>query len=280
MNTPAPKTSPDAALGNLMAAALDVPAPDQPKAPDDTLARTGNTADHQAGWFAGMEQGQANAKDNAAIHAGVPDGWKLVPITPTIDMVVDGQDAGGILGPRAKRIYAAMLAAAPAAPGVSTVQDERRPDACPRCDGSGHISVPSDNSPDAREVDVCCDHCQGSGAAVVAAKYLAAALAGEKYRHMQLYSEYKNFHRSLCARFGYGHDEVHFRRDLLSLEEAIAAMRPAPAAGDTLALLDHPLLREVLGYIEDAGPADVWGAAQSWMSLRDVALAAQRKGDA
>lgn len=26
MNTPAPKTSPDAALGNLMAAALDVPA--------------------------------------------------------------------------------------------------------------------------------------------------------------------------------------------------------------------------------------------------------------
>lgn len=69
MNNPAPKTSPDAALGNLMAAALDVPAPDQPKAPDDTLARTGNTADHQAGWFAGMEQGQANTQDNAAIHA-------------------------------------------------------------------------------------------------------------------------------------------------------------------------------------------------------------------
>ncbi|MGE4334695.1 MAG: hypothetical protein AB7E55_01800 [Pigmentiphaga sp.] len=74
MNTPAPKTSPDAALGNLMAAALDVPAaPDQPEAPagtpDDTLARTGNTADHQAGWFEGMEQGQANVKGNAAIRA-------------------------------------------------------------------------------------------------------------------------------------------------------------------------------------------------------------------
>ncbi|MCP1404295.1 hypothetical protein [Achromobacter insolitus] len=51
--------------------------------------------------------------------------------------------------------------------------------------------------------------------------------------------------------------------------------RPAPAAGDALALLDHPLLRDVLGYIEDAGPADVWGAAQSWMALRDAALAAQ-----
>jgi hypothetical protein len=47
--------------------------------------------------------------------------------------------------------------------------------------------------------------------------------------------------------------------------------RPAPAAGDARALLDHPLLRDVLGYIEDAGPADVWGAAQSWMALRDAA---------
>lgn len=45
----------------------------------------------------------------------------------------------------------------------------------------------------------------------------------------------------------------------------------APAAGDARALLDHPLLRDVLGYIEDAGPADVWGAAQSWMALRDAA---------
>ncbi|GAB1837355.1 hypothetical protein MyNCGM121_41350 [Achromobacter xylosoxidans] len=71
MNNPTPKTSPDAALGNLMAAALDVPAaPEQPAVPDDTLARTGNTADHQAGWFAGMEQGQANAQDNTKVHAG------------------------------------------------------------------------------------------------------------------------------------------------------------------------------------------------------------------
>ncbi len=54
----------------------------------------------------------------------------------------------------------------------------------------------------------------------------------------------------------------------------------APAAGDALALLDHPLLRNVLGYIEDAGPADVWGSAQAWMALRDAAIAAQRKGDA
>lgn len=134
-----------------------------------------------------------------------------------------------------------------AAPGVSTVedaQDERQADACPRCEGSGEITVMSDNSPDAHDVVVCCDHCQGSGAAVDAAKYLAAALAGEKYRHMQVWAEYRNFHRSLCARFGYGHDEVHFRRDLVSLEEAIAAKVAAPAAGDTLTAAARDVLAE------------------------------------
>ncbi|WP_429942008.1 hypothetical protein [Achromobacter xylosoxidans] len=90
MNTPAPKTSPDAALGNLMAAALDVPAaPEQPAVPDDTLARTGNTADHQAGWFAGMEQGQANAHANMAIRAPSRD-WKAIQVA--IDDYLDGYE--------------------------------------------------------------------------------------------------------------------------------------------------------------------------------------------
>lgn len=53
----------------------------------------------------------------------IPAGWKLVPIEPTIDMIVDGQDTGSVLGPRVRRIYAAMLNAAPAAPGVSRVED-------------------------------------------------------------------------------------------------------------------------------------------------------------
>ena len=49
------------------------------------------------------------------------------------------------------------------------------------------------------------------------------------------------------------------------------ARADAAVAADARALLDHPLLRDVLGYVEDAGPADVWGAAQSWMALRDAA---------
>lgn len=209
----------------------------------------------------------------------IPAGWKILAKKTCYVLVRDGAVIATLAGPESKE-SAAIIARMLAAPGVSTVEDERQADACPRCEGSGEITVMSDNSPDAHDVVVCCDHCQGSGAAVDAAKYLAAALAGEKYRHMQVWAEYRNFHRSLCARFGYCHDEVHFRRDLVSLEEAIAAKVVAPAAGDALALLDHPLLRDVLGYIEDAGPADVWSAAQSWMSLRDAALAAQRKGDA
>ncbi|BEG74474.1 hypothetical protein [Achromobacter xylosoxidans] len=56
----------------------------------------------------------------------IPAGWKLVPVEPTIDMVADADEAGNVLGPRARRIYAAMLNAAPAAPAspVSTVEQD------------------------------------------------------------------------------------------------------------------------------------------------------------
>lgn len=35
--------------------------------------------------------------------------------------------------------------------------------------------------------------------------------------------DFKNFHRNLCMRFDYHHDELNWRRDLASLEEHIAA---------------------------------------------------------
>lgn len=38
-------------------------------AQDDTLARTGNTDDHQEGWYAGIEHERAEARDNAGIGA-------------------------------------------------------------------------------------------------------------------------------------------------------------------------------------------------------------------
>lgn len=181
----------------------------------------------------------------------LPAGWKPVLVDRSYDMRVKAliafntaEQAGKDRDDALNAAFLAMIEASPpppasplsAAPASAQeeAKDERQDDACPRCHGSGEITVMSDNSPDAYDVDVCCDHCQGSGAAADAAKYLAAALSGEKFRHMQLWAEYRNFHRSLCARFGYGHDEVHFRRDLVSLEEAIAAKVAAPAAGDAL----------------------------------------------
>lgn len=41
--------------------------------------------------------------------------------------------------------------------------------------------------------------------------------------------EFKNFHRSLCERFGYTHDKRDWKRDQVSLEEHIAALSRQPA---------------------------------------------------
>ncbi|MGE8636996.1 MAG: hypothetical protein ACN6PR_00030 [Achromobacter sp.] len=70
MNIPAPSpnSGDDAALSNLIDAALGTPETSCPSTQDNTLTRTGNTADHQAAWFAGMEQGQANERHNAQIR--------------------------------------------------------------------------------------------------------------------------------------------------------------------------------------------------------------------
>jgi len=40
--------------------------------------------------------------------------------------------------------------------------------------------------------------------------------------------QFKNFHRLLCERFGYTHDEKDWKRDQLSLIEHIAKMQPLP----------------------------------------------------
>lgn len=84
---------------------------------------------------------------------------------------------------------------------------------------------------------------------------------------MQLWAEYRNFHRSLCARFGYGHDEVHFRRDLVSLEEAIAAKVAAPAAGDALPTIKGAAITGNYVVVTPAG----WGEDKP-QKVRDAIL--------
>ncbi|MFA1686526.1 hypothetical protein ACDY99_23840 [Achromobacter dolens] len=100
------------------------PGPEEPveiAQQDDTLARTGNTARDQEMYVAGIRTGEENAKHNAAIRAGMPDGWKLVPNTMTLDMCVAFAETWFskvrcIDDPEMQDAYAAMLNAAPAAP--------------------------------------------------------------------------------------------------------------------------------------------------------------------
>ncbi|CAB3888895.1 hypothetical protein LMG26788_03735 [Achromobacter pulmonis] len=58
----------------------DAPGPLGLEAPDDTLARTGNTARDQEMYAAGLEMGEANTKHNAAIRGG--DDWLPIESAP------------------------------------------------------------------------------------------------------------------------------------------------------------------------------------------------------
>lgn len=67
-------------------------------------------------------------------------------------------------------------------------------------------------------------------------------------------SEFKNFHRLLCERFGYGHDERDWRRDQLSLIEHIAN-RPAP---ETFVQPDvRALLMLAYDWLRDGAPEEL-----------------------
>lgn len=149
------------------------PGPEEPveiAQQDDTLARTGNTARDQEMYAAGLEKGEENAKHNAAIRAGVPDGWKLVPIEPTNAMVVEGVNAGLKHKDEPYFIYAAMLNAAPAAPSVATAGNPQPARdwelTCHECDGSGHVYVKhqvAERKTDVQEFKEECEGCEGRG---------------------------------------------------------------------------------------------------------------------
>lgn len=102
----------------------DAPGPLEPveiAQQDDTLARPGNTARDQEMYAAGIRTGEENAKHNAAIRAGVPDGWKLVTKKTCYTLMHDGAVIATLAGPESEA-NAAIIARMLAAPGVSTVE--------------------------------------------------------------------------------------------------------------------------------------------------------------
>ena len=60
--------------------------------------------------------------------------------------------------------------------------------------------------------------------------------------------------------------------DTQKLRDLIAKATPGPW---TWKQIDDHRIREVLGYVEDAGPADVWSCARSWMAGRDAVLSGE-----
>lgn len=84
--------------------------------------------------------------------------------------------------------------------------------------------------------------------------------------------EFKNFHRSLCERFGYVHDEIDWKRDQVSLEEWIArskrdpeceAAEPSEDAKRTLANPPERIYLQV-GDVESEYPGEISWRDVSW----------------
>lgn len=277
-----------------------------------TLAPTGNTALDQEMYAAGLEKGEENTKHNAAIRAGVPEGWKLVTKKTCYALMHDGAVIATLAGPESQAnaaIIARMLAAPScptcndqgavgniltaepchncAAPGVSTVEDQAKPNGqnvgqivdeyIQEYELRGEDEEGRDGvySPNETERYMIADAISGLLAepefiAAIAGMHNAPA-AGDALADPALQ---KLFGEAITGALAFGAQGLNPPPVGHWLEPFWNMARADAAAAAGLALLDHSLLRDVLGYVEDAGPGDVWGAAQSWMSLRDAAIAA------
>ena len=130
-----------------------------------------------------------------------------------------------------------------------TSKQDFEPCYCVRCDGKLPAPCRYDQGTQSREERVlsdAIDMCEGWSAHVggIGQEAIAALrkLRSELSAPAQL--EFKNFHRLLCERFGYVHDEKDWRRDQLSLIEHIAKRyswdgtteQPCPVHGDQACL--------------------------------------------
>lgn len=303
------------------------PGPEEPveiAQQDDTLARTGNTARDQEMYAAGIRTGEENTKHNAAIRAGVPDGWRLVPNTMTLDMCVAFAETWFskvrcIDDPEMQDAYAAMLNAAPTAPDAPLASMARAifgdqigaqmdamasvpslsslhglaPGACEGMKSEDYVNKVRNGGcsfPDCAAPGV--STVEDAGAQKEAVMDAIADALGDAYDCTRVWHAWS-----------YGtmgpDDFALVAADPSRVAEiataAIAAMRPAPAAGDAQELLgalvearrELHACQAVIHYAGRYGPAYVRDA-QAALKRADAAIvaqhgkggAAQRKGDA
>lgn len=231
----------------------DAPGPLEPveiAQQDDTLARTGNTARDQEMYAAGLEKGEENAKHNAAIRAGIPDGWELVTRKTCYALMDDGAVIATLAGPESEA-NAAIIARMLAAPSVATAGNPQPARdwelTCHECDGSGHVYVKhqvAERKTDVQEFKEECECCEGRGF-------------------------------------------VFAFQDIPGIEEYVKACRPAPAAPGVSTVEDAQVL-EFVHEVAQQKPEkpDHWSSCGQCQSNSRRAeelldeLAAQRKGDA
>lgn len=172
---------------------------------------------------------------------------------------------------------------------------------CPRCGGSGHV----DDGPQPADGEAVAEwqvwHEQDGWGATHPDNVAEYRARGVPVRPLYAHPPapvraapqevgdshaFKNFHRSLCARFGYTHDENDWRRDLASLEEHIARMAAHPSACELGAVREalEAAARSLRTIAEQAGKTEglddmmnVRGYANSRANVAELAL--QHRGD-
>lgn len=71
----------------------------------------------------------------------------------------------------------------------------------------------------------------------------------------QAEASFKNFHRSLCERFGYYHDEIDWQRDQVSLEEHIATQFSHISAENAALRMQVESLQRGAGQLQEENEA-------------------------
>ncbi|MGW9137605.1 hypothetical protein [Streptomyces sp. NPDC055681] len=250
-----------------------------------TLARTGNTALDQEMYAAGLEKGEEKTKHNAAIRAGVPEGWKLVTKKTCYALMHDGAVIATLAGPESQA-NAAIIARMLAAPS------------CPTCNDQGAVGNILTAEP--------CHNCAAPGVSTVEdqAKPNGQNVGQIVDEYIQEYELRGEDEEGRDGVYSPNETERYMIADAISglLAEpefiaAIAGMHNAPAAGDALDAARWRFVRRKLCLTGNGDgtcamqainlPASIHGwpepgsaVAEFCDAAIDAALAAQRKGGA